>query len=123
MRPMAANRRGRDSGLARLEERLTRATGLTQSGAVVVVLAVLAWALARFVGGRPVYIVSYTLLLLLAASYVIGRRPLPVTGERSESRPRLRAGEVITMSVKLSTPRRVSTFVLEEQIPPALGDT
>ena len=112
----------RTSGLARAAEVMTRATGLTVSGAVVAVLAVGAWALARFVGGRPLYIVSYTLVLLLVAAFVIGRRPLPLQGSRSESRPRLRAGEIVTMSVRLTSPRRVSTFVLEEQIPPALGD-
>jgi uncharacterized protein (DUF58 family) len=106
-----------------LEERLTKLTGLTSSGAVVVVLAVVAWGLARFVGGRPLYIVSYTLVLLLVASYVIGRRPLPIEGVRSDSRPRLAAGETVAMQVKLSASRRVSTFVLEEKIPLALGDT
>lgn len=113
----------RPSSLAGAQEWLTRRTGLTSSGVVVVVLAVAAWALARFVGGRPLYIVSYTLLVLLGASYAIGRRPPPIEGTRSEGRPRLAAGETVSMSVRLSASRRVSTFVLEEQIPPALGDT
>lgn len=108
---------------ARLDETLTRLTGLTLSGAVVAALSLAAWALARFIGGRPLYIVSYTLAALVAAAYAIGRRPLPIEGRRSESRPRLRAGEVVTMSVQLTSTRRVSTFVLEEQIPAALGDT
>src|SRR4051794_10613403 len=112
----------RPSAVARAAEVMTRVTGLTVSGGTVAGLAVGAWALARFIGGRPLYIVSYTLLLLLGAAYVIGRRPLPLQGARSESRPRLRAGEVVTMSVRLTSPRRVSTFVLEEQIPPALGE-
>src|SRR5436305_2253070 len=105
------------------EERFTELTGLTSSGAVVVALAILSWALARFIGGRPLFIVSYTLVLLLIVSYVIGRRPLPITGERSDSRPRLAAGETVTMSVRLSATRRVSTFVLEEKIPEALGES
>lgn len=113
----------RTSALARPEAWLTRHTGLTSSGAVVVVLAVLAWALARFIGGRPLYIVSYTLVLLLIVSYAIGRRPPPIDGSRSETRPRLAAGETVAMQVRLAAARRVSTFVLEEQIPPALGDT
>ena len=106
----------------RLLDGISRRTGLTASGTVVAVLVVVAWAIGRFIGGRPLYIVSYTLAALLAASYAIGRRPLPVTGERSEGRPRLRAGEIVSMSVRLTSPRRVSTFVLEEQIPPALGE-
>ncbi|MDQ1397166.1 MAG: hypothetical protein QOG64_2425 [Acidimicrobiaceae bacterium] len=113
----------RPSALARFEEEMTRVTGLTSSGAVVVVLAVLAWLLARFIGGRPLFIVAYTLVLVLVASYAIGRRPLPIEGSRSDSRPRLAAGETVTMQVKLSARRRVSTFVLEEKVPVALGDT
>src|SRR3954451_8869146 len=119
-RPAAARR---PSTAAQLEEQFTRVTGLTSSGAVVALLAVLAWLLARFIGGRPLYIVSYTLVLVLAASYVIGRRPLPIEGERSDSRPRLAAGETVTMTVRLTASRRVSTFVLEEKVPPALGET
>ena len=106
-----------------LSTELTRVTGLTSSGAVVVVLAVLAWLLARVVGGRPLYIVSYTLVLLLVASYAIGRRPLPIEGRRSDSRPRLAAGETVAMQVTLTAARRASTFVLEEKVPPALGET
>ena len=113
----------RSAGLNRFIEQVTKRTGLTSSGLVVVALAVGAWGLAKFIGGRPLYIVSYTFALLLAASFVIGRRPLPIEGERSESRPRLRAGEIISMSVRLTSRRRVSTFVLEEQVPSALGDT
>src|SRR2546423_8537405 len=109
--------------VGRVEAELTRLTGLTSSGAVVVVLAVAAWALARFVGGRPLYIVSYTLIVVLVASYAIGRRPLPIEGARSDSRPRLAAGETVAMQVRLAARRRVSTFVLEEKIPPALGAT
>ena len=108
---------------ATAQEEITKRTGLTQSGVVVVMLALVAWIVAKWVGGRPLYIVSYTLVLLLVASFVIGRRPLPIEGERSESRPRLRAGEIVTMNVRLTSSRRVSTFVLEEQIPAALGDT
>jgi uncharacterized protein (DUF58 family) len=81
-----------------------------------------AWGVARYIGGRPLFIVSYTLVLLLVGAAVVGRRPLPLVGERSESRPRLRAGETVSMSVRLRSPRRVSTFVLEERVPPALGE-
>jgi uncharacterized protein (DUF58 family) len=110
------------SPAARLEELLTRTTGFTLSGAVVAILAAAAWAIGRVIGGRPLYIAAYTLVVLLIASYVLGRRPLAVVGERSDPRPRLRAGEVMTMSVRLTSPRRASTFVLEEHVPAALGE-
>jgi uncharacterized protein (DUF58 family) len=105
-----------------LRERITQRTGLTSSGLIVAALAVVAWGIARFIGGRPLYIVSYTLVVLLVASYVIGRRPIPLEALRSESRPRLRVGETLPMTVTLSAPRRVSTFVIEEMVPPALGE-
>src|SRR5207302_869104 len=82
-----------------------------------------AWLLARVVGGRPLYIVAYTLVLLLAASYAVGRRPLPIEGSRSETRPRLAAGGTVTMQARLAARRRVSTFVLEEKLPAALGES
>ncbi|HVT76769.1 MAG TPA: DUF58 domain-containing protein [Acidimicrobiales bacterium] len=103
-------------------ERITQKTGLTSSGLIVAALAVIAWAVARFIGGRPMYIVSYTLVVLLVAAYVIGRRPIPLSAERSESRPRLRVGETLPMSITLRAPRRVSTFVIEETVPEALGE-
>ena len=101
---------------------VTERTGLTSSGLIVAALAVVAWGVARFIGGRPLYIVSYTLVVLLIASYVIGRRPIPLEAQRSESRPRLRVGETLPMAITLSAPRRVSTFVIEETVPAALGD-
>jgi uncharacterized protein (DUF58 family) len=101
---------------------VTQKTGLTSSGLIVAALAVIAWGVARFIGGRPLFIVSYTLVLLLVASYVIGRRPIPLVGQRSESRPRLRVGETLPMSITLTAPRRVSTFVVEETVPAALGE-
>lgn len=108
--------------MTKLRDAITQRTGLTSSGLIVAALAVFAWGLARFIGGRPLYIVSYTLVVLLVASYVIGRRPIPLAATRSASRPRLRVGETLPMTVQLTAPRRVSTFVVEEMVPPALGE-
>ena len=108
--------------MKQLRETITQKTGLTSSGLIVAAMAVIAWGMARFIGGRPLFIVSYTLMVLLAASYVIGRRPVPLVAVRSESRPRLRVGETLPMSITLTTPRRVSTFVIEETVPTALGE-
>jgi uncharacterized protein (DUF58 family) len=87
-----------------------------------VVVAVCAWALARFVGGRPLFIISYGLVAVLVVAYVVGRRPPALAGDRSGSRPRLAEGEIITMEVRVSAERRLSTFLLEEQVPSALGE-
>ncbi len=108
--------------MRKFRDAIVERTGLTSSGLIVAALAVVSWGVARYIGGRPLFIVSYTLMVLLIASWVIGRRPLPLTGERSESRPRLRVGETLPMTIKLTSPRRVSTFVIEETVPAALGD-
>jgi uncharacterized protein (DUF58 family) len=121
-RPVAGRASNRGGPLRRAQATVERVTGLTWSGMALVVLTVVTWVLGRAVGGRPLYLLSYGLLAVLAASYAIGRRPLPVEGRRSESRPRLAEGETVTMSVELSAARRVSTFILEERVPDALGE-
>lgn len=99
-----------------------RTTGLTASGLGLVVVAAGAWALARWIGGRPLYLIAYGLLGVLAVAYAVGRRPPAVRGERAGSRPRLAEGEIVTMQVRLSAERRLSTFLLEEHVPAALGE-
>ena len=112
---VAANR------FTRYRERLTSATGITATGAVMLGISVVAWVIARLVGGRPLFLISYGLLGVFIAAYVIGRRTLPLTGERSASRPRLTEGETVTIDVSLVAKRRLSTFVLEERMPPSVG--
>jgi uncharacterized protein (DUF58 family) len=99
-----------------------RLTGLTATGIGLVATAVAAWALARFIGGRPLYLVAYGLVAVLVVAYVMGRRSPELVGDRSGSRPRLAEGERLAMEVTLTATRRLSTFLLEERVPPALGD-
>jgi uncharacterized protein (DUF58 family) len=56
-------------------------------------------------------------------SFLWGRRPLNLEGARSDARPRFAEGETIDMEVGLRAGRRVSTFILEEQVPDGLGNT
>jgi len=104
-----------------LLETAARATGMTLSGIVLLVIGVMAWALGYLVAGRPLYLLAYGAWAVVALSWVIGRRPLPLTGERSEARPRIAEGETIGMTVSLTAKRRLSTFILEEEVPPLLG--
>ena len=105
----------------RYREQLTSKTGITASGAVVIAIAIVAWLLARLIGGRPLFMISYGLVGVFIAAFVIGRRTLPLTGERSAARPRLTEGETVHIDVALTAKRRLSTFVLEEQVPVSLG--
>jgi uncharacterized protein (DUF58 family) len=105
----------------RIVARVTALTGLTASGQVLVAVAVGSWVLARLVGGRPLYLFCYGLLAFLAVAFLIGRRPLPLEGTRSESRPRLAEGETVTMEVGLTARRRITSFVLREEVPSGLG--
>ena len=106
---------------ARLRAAFTRATGLTSTGMILVGAFVACWAVARIVAGKPLFLFSYLLLIMIVLAYAAGRRALPVTGQRSEARPRLAEGETVAMQVSLTADRRLSTFILEEQLPPSLG--
>ncbi len=120
-RQFSARARAASSLRARLLATITRRTGLTSSGMILVVVAGGAWVLGRVVAGRPLYLLAYGALTVLVLSWGIGRRPLPLKGERADPRRRRREGETISMEVSLTADRRLSTFILEEQIPPLLG--
>jgi uncharacterized protein (DUF58 family) len=111
----------RNTRAARVLRRVRRSTGLTNAGLVLAGIVVASWALAYWVGGKPLYLLSYGSLLVLVASWTIGRRPLPVAGTREQSRGRLQEGETIDVDIALTAERRLSTIVLEEQVPPELG--
>src|SRR5207237_3437524 len=63
----------------------------------------------------------YGTLLLVVVTWAAGRRKLPLTGERSEVRARAREGEILGVDLTLHARRRLSTIVLEEQLPERLG--
>ena len=100
---------------------VTKATGLTTSGLILLAVSVGAWSLGRFVAGRPMFLLAYGGLTVLAMSWAIGRRPLPLVGVRASARSRRREGETISMDVTLTAERRLNTFILEEQVPVSLG--
>ncbi|HZU74153.1 MAG TPA: DUF58 domain-containing protein [Acidimicrobiales bacterium] len=114
---------GGRGGLNAVREAITKTTGLTTSGIVLVFMTVGFWFLGWLIGGRPLYLIAYLLALVLVVSYLLGRRPLNLEGRRSDARPRFAEGETIDMEVALNATRRLSTFILEEQVPAGLGDT
>lgn len=113
----ARHRRGR-----RAVEAVTRATGVSTSGFILVAVAVVAWGVAYWIGGRPLFMVSYGAVGALAAAWFVARRQPPLTGERATLRPRVQEGEQLEVTVALRSTRRLDNLVLEEQVPALLGD-
>ena len=109
--------------LRRLLTAVTDRSGITQSGLILAALAVAAWGLGYYVAGKPMFLVCYGAIGVLAAMWSVGRRPLPLTGERSELRSRLMEGETVSVEVALTAGRTLSNIVLEEKLPPLLGES
>ncbi|HZU74913.1 MAG TPA: DUF58 domain-containing protein [Acidimicrobiales bacterium] len=100
---------------------ITRYTGLTPSGLALATACIACWLLARLIAGRALYLFSYGMAMVLVVAWLWGRRPLPLEGRRSDARPRMGEGETVAMEVGLVASRRLSTFILEERVPEALG--
>lgn len=97
-------------------------SGMTASGLILAGVAVLAWGLGYWVAGKPMYLLSYGALAVLALMWSLGRRPLPLQGERSDLRARLTEGEAVEVEVTLRARRQLSNIILEEKLPPLLGE-
>jgi uncharacterized protein (DUF58 family) len=108
---------------ARLKAEVTKRTGLTKSGMLLAAAAVLAWVTGYLVGGVPLYLFAYGASVVLVMSWMLGRRPLSLTGRRADSRPRVAVGEKLELEVAIGASRRVSTLIIEEQLPPLLGQS
>jgi uncharacterized protein (DUF58 family) len=96
-------------------------TGLTTSGLALVVVMILAWGIGRYIGGRPLYLLSYGIAAVLAYSKVSTRRKPPVEGRRGDSNPRVAEGTDIAMAIAVTSERRVANLVLEEKLPLLFG--
>jgi len=95
--------------------------GLTITGALLVVAALLGYALARVVGSRTMFLLVYGVIVLVAGAWFLGRRRLGVDARRSDLPVRVREGQFVEVELELKAKRRVSTVVLEEELPPLLG--
>jgi uncharacterized protein (DUF58 family) len=105
----------------RLRRRVTKVTGLTTSGLLLVALMLVSWAIGRYIGGRPLYLLSYGIAAVLVFSKLSTMRRPPVEGTRADSNPRVAEGTEIAMSIAVTAPRRVLNLVLEEKLPLLFG--
>ena len=102
-------------------QRVQRKLGLTVSGQLAIVAAIGIWLAAYVVAGTAMYLFAYGAALLVVISLVIAPRKLKLVGERDGLFPRAQEGDRLDVEVRLTARRRVSTFILEEQVPERLG--
>ena len=100
-----------------------RRLGITRSGYIALVAAVLLWLLARVVAGTAIYITAYGVVAFLGLAVLTAPRRLGLRGERIGLMPRARQGDRLEVEVTLTAKRAVSAFVLEERVPPKLGSS
>ena len=101
---------------------LQRTIGITRSGQIAVVSAIILWVAARFVAGTAMYLFAYGAVLLVGVSYMIAPRRLRLEGTREGLFPRVQQGDRLDIEVKVTAKRSLSTLILEERVPERLGN-
>ena len=107
------------AGVAALVERWT---GLTAAGAVVLVVSVAGYFLAKQLSGRALFLLVYAGILAVVAAAVTSRRRRRLTAERSALPARMRVGQVAEVELTVKAPGRLRAFVVEEHVSPLLSD-
>jgi uncharacterized protein (DUF58 family) len=100
---------------------LQRRIGITRSGQIAILSAVILWFAARLVAGTAMYLFAYGAALLVIVSYLIAPRRLRLEGTREGLFPRVQQGDRLDIEVKVTAKRSLSTLVLEERVPERLG--
>ena len=95
--------------------------GVTTTGALLVLAAIVGWLLARYVGGRALFLMAYGGIAALGLGYLLGRQRKALSGSRSALPHRIREGQRVEVEIALSAKRRVSGVLLEERLHPHLG--
>jgi uncharacterized protein (DUF58 family) len=102
-------------------ERIEQRTGVTAAGQGVLVGAVVVQVVGRLLDSAAVVLLAYGALAFFGAAWILGRRRLGLTASRSEFPSRLREGQAVEVSLALAASKRVTTIVVEERLPAALG--
>jgi len=104
-----------------LLQRLQRSVGLTALGLLVVGGSALLWVLARFQGGRTLFLLVYGAVIVVLVARFMGRKRIDLQASRTSLPPRLRQGQQVDVELTLTAGRRVGVFVMEEHLHPHLG--
>jgi uncharacterized protein (DUF58 family) len=81
----------------------------------------LGFAVGRFISSRAMLLLVYGAVVVLVAAYLMGRRRLSVEARRSDLPTRVREGQAVNVELGLTAKRRISTIILEEELPEPLG--
>ena len=100
---------------------IERRTGLTANGLVVAGLAVVLFVVARALGSPGVFMLCYGAIAVVGLAYLLARRRLVVTAERTQLPTRVRQGQTVTVGLALTARRTVTTVVVSDELPDALG--
>lgn len=106
------------TGLVAAAERLLGVTG-AGFGLLGVVAAAITYG--RSTSNRQVLLMAYGLLLLVIMTWLLGRRRPVIEVSRSQVPGRVREGQAVDVRLGLRSRRRLTTLVLEEVLPAALG--
>lgn len=100
---------------------IERRFGITPVGQAVLGLALLAQVVGRLLSSAAVVLLAYGAVLFFGVAWSLGRRRLGLSAERSAFPTRLREGRTVDIELTLTARRRVTTIVVEERLPSALG--
>jgi len=83
--------------------------------------AVVSWFVARSLGSRTLFLMVYAGVLVLGVSYVVARKRLALSVERSALPARMREGQSAEVTLKVQATKRATTLLVHETLHPALG--
>jgi len=93
------------------------------AGAIIIVVAVISWFIARQLGSRTLFLMVYAGVLVLGVSWFVARRRLSIEVDRSALPVRMREGQSAEVTMKIKANRRATTLIVNEALHPALGKT
>lgn len=114
------NDAGRDARMGVLAW-IERHLGLTPAGVGVIVVVILGFVAGRLLQSRGLFLAVYGMLFAVGLSWVLGRRKLKVEAVRSDLPGRVRPGQVLQAELELTAGQRLTTLVIEEQLPGEVG--
>jgi uncharacterized protein (DUF58 family) len=109
--------------LRRRATTLGRRIGLTRTGQVALVGAVVPWVAARVVAGTTLYILAYGVIAVVLTATFLAPRRLRLVAERTGLFPRAQQGDRLEVTIDIVAQKSLSSFHVEEQVPEQLGSS